>query len=237
MRMYLNLPKRAKVKLVDDDRLTGPGLFVNLTIQASRVQQLISSNWAKVYSRIPKLELNSSETLGEFELCDLGLLDTIYLVRPNQCKPSLQFRVHLCCIIIDEVMFQFMEGLAITGHCGCPSITKNVQFNMQQHNVAMHVTKGKDSSYKARCSLWDMILSSLIWFNQRFEFGGGNVKGAKNYIRDLKTSKMRKCSKTAKRAESPVPRRSILELRRSSAFQRVLDAFQKSWTQICARFY
>lgn len=45
------------------------------------------------------------------KLYDLELLDTIYLVRPNQDKPSRQTNVRSCHLILDEVMLQSIEGL------------------------------------------------------------------------------------------------------------------------------
>lgn len=49
---------------------------------------MIFSDWTKESSRILTLELILYERRGEDQSCDLGLLVTIYLVRPNQLKAS-----------------------------------------------------------------------------------------------------------------------------------------------------
>lgn len=129
------------------------------------VYQVILSNWVEVYSRILKTELNSSEPRGEDKLYDLRLLNSTYSARPNQGKPSHQTCVHLCCLILNKTMFQFMEGLTFTRLYDFPSTRRSSPTITRQHKFDMHRIRGNDTNDTTRHLLW-IILNSLTWFKR-----------------------------------------------------------------------
>lgn len=129
------------LRWISDTILTRLASSVISSAQALRVPQTNSSNWARFYSRMRTLELESYEHRAEGHSCDLGLLDRIYVVRPNQCKSSVRDSVRyirLYRLIINEDICHLMEGLAFLRRYGCPRKLKRLCYIMGQHEVGLY---------------------------------------------------------------------------------------------------